>query len=221
MTTEQFYQSTIIKLNENATTDKISLDKGRFCVLANNVTNRLIEVFLDRKFEDDIRYIQKILVHDLSIPSSKKLKDFAEFSLPKDYFDFSNLFCTATKDVCERKKIDCFEIKDDDTNGILRDSNNNPSFKHRETPFHLASDKLIIYTSDDFTIDRAILSYYRYPIQVGLKDPENPESEFNSNNPEFDDKFMNRVIDLLAAEFLLNTDDPKFQAEKQNAITKN
>lgn len=221
MTTIQFYNSTIIKLNENATTDKISLDKGRFCVLANNATNRLIEFFIEKKFEDDIRYIQKISVQDVSIPFLKKHKDFTEFSLPKDYFDFSNLFVNATKDKCSNKLIDCFEIKGDDRNNILRDSNNCPSFKHRETPFQIASDKLIIYTSDDFTIDRAVLSYYRYPIQIGLIDPENPESDFNSNNPEFDDKFMNRVIDLLASEFLLNMDDPKFQAEKQNALTKN
>lgn len=221
MTTEQFYNGTIIKLNENATTDKISLDKGRFCVLANNVMNRLIEVFLDRKFEDDIRYIQKILVPNLSILSSKVSKDFTEFSLPKNYFDFSNVYANASKGQCSNKKVDCFEIKDDDTNAILRDPYNKPSFKHRETPFHLASDKIIIYTSDDFTIDRAFLSYYRYPTQIGLIDPDNPESQFNENNPEFDDKFMNRAIDLCAAEFLLNTDDPKYQAEKQNAITKN
>jgi hypothetical protein len=54
-----------------------------------------------------------------------------------------------------------------------------------------------------------------------LVDDNDPESKFNNNILEFDDKFMNRVIDLCAAKFLLNTDDQKFQAEKQNAITKN
>lgn len=221
MTTQEAYNSTIIKLNENATTDKISLDKGRFCVLYNNVQNRLIEVFLERKFEDDIRYIQKILVKDLQISSSNTFNDFTEFLLPKNYFDFSNLSITATKGECKEKKIDCFETKSDDTNSILRDVYNNPSFKHRETPFNLASDKIIIYTADDFTIDSAYFSYYRYPQQIGLVNPEDPESDFNKNNPEFDDKFVNRVINLCAGEFLENIDDPKFQIEKQNAITKN
>jgi hypothetical protein len=64
------------------------------------------------------------------------------------------------------------------------------------------------------------MSYYRYPVQIGLKDPDNPESDFNSNNPEFDDKFVNRVIALCASAFYLNSDDQKFQIEKANAAQK-
>jgi hypothetical protein len=221
LTQDQFYQSLVIKLQENATTDKISIDKGRACVLGNNAQNRLIEVFLERKFEDDIRYLQKILVTDKVISSSKVSKDYTEFNLPKDYFDFSNLFVVASKGVCENKRMTCEEIKDDDKHHILDNAYLKPSFKHREAPFNLSSDKIILYTADDFTTDSATLSYYRYPVQMGLVDEFNPESKFNNNVLEFDAKFMNRVIDLCAAEFLLNTDDQKFQAEKQNAITKN
>ena len=221
MTQDKFYQSLVIKLNENATTDKISIDKARACVLGNNTQNRLIEIFLERKFEDDIRYLQKILVTDSKIPPLKKTKDYTEFKLPKNYFDFSNLFITASKGNCENKTITCEEIKDDDKYHILNNAYLKPSFKYREAPFNLSSDKIILYTADDFTPDSATLSYYRYPVQMALVDNYNPESNFNSNVLEFDDKFMNRVIDLCAAEFLLNTDDQKFQAEKQNAITKN
>lgn len=220
MTQEKFYQALVIKLNENATTDKISIDKGRACVLGNNTQNRLIEIFLERRFEDDIRYIQKILTTK-TISDFKKFKDHTEFNLPKDYFDFSNLFVLASKGECKNKRMTCEEIKDDDKHHLLINTHYKPSFKHRETLFNTASDKIIIYTSDDFTTDSATLSYYRYPTQMGLINEYDPESKFNSNILEFDDKFMNRVIDLCAAEFLLNTDDQKFQAEKQNAITKN
>lgn len=221
MTQQHFYEALTIKLNENATTDKISIDKARACVLGNNTQNRLIEIFLERKFEDDIRYIQKILITDKVISSSKVSKYYTEFLLPQNYFDLSNLFVLASKGICENKRMTCKEIKDDDKHHILDNAYLKPSFKHREAPFNLASDKIILYTADDFTTDSAILSYYRYPIQMGLIDNYDPESNFNSNILEFDDKFMNRVIDLCAAEFLLNTDDQKFQAEKQNAITKN
>lgn len=220
ITTSQAYDRFIIKVNENITTDKVSCDKGRFVVLFNNSQNRLIEYFLDKKFEDDIRYIQKIRVDDKVLSSSNKHFDHQEFTLPKDYFDFSNLYVRATKGQCEKQKIDCFEIKDDDRNNILRDTNQSPSFKYRETPFSISSDQIIVYTLDEFTIDSALLSYYRYPTQIGLINPENPESGFNLNNPEFDDKFVGRVIDLCASEFLLNTDDQKFQVEKANAINK-
>lgn len=46
MTTTQAYQNFIIKINENATTDNLSCDKGgRFVVLFNSEQNRLIESF--------------------------------------------------------------------------------------------------------------------------------------------------------------------------------
>lgn len=221
MTTNQTYERFIIKINENATTDNISCDKGRFVVMYNNNQNRLVEHYLERKFEDDIRYIQKLLVDDLKISTSSKHLDHQDFELPKDFFDNSNLYCLASKGKCQKQKIDCFEIKDDDRNNILSDSNNNPSFKYREAPYHIASDKIKIYTSDEFTIDTAYLSYYRYPQQIGLINPENPESDFNLNNPEFDDKFVNRVIDLCVADFQLNSDDQKFQMNRMNATNKN
>ena len=65
-----------------------------------------------------------------------------------------------------------------------------------------------------------ILSYYRYPSQISLKNPENPESEFSNNDPEFDDKFVNRVIALCVSQFLLNNGDARYQAEKVNAAQK-
>lgn len=219
MTTNQTYEQFIIKINENATTDGVACDKGRFVRIFNSQQNKLIEQFLEKRFEDDIRYLQKILVSDFELSSSNENLDHINYQIPKDFFDFSNLYVIVKKGAC-KDKVDCFEIKDDDRNNILRDSNNNPSFKHRETPFHISSDKVKIYTADDFTIEKAYFSYYRYPKQIGLINPENPESKFNSTNPEFDDKFVNRVIDLAVAEFFLNNNDQKFQVAKVNAVQK-
>ena len=219
MTTTQAYQNFIIKINENATTDNLSCDKGRFVVLFNSEQNRLIESFLDRRFEDDIRYIQAILVDDYKISESTKHLDHQDFKLPENYFDFSNVYAEAVKDNCEGK-IDLFEIKDENRNNILRDELTKPSFKYREAPFNIASNKIKVYTLNDFNVKDLILSYYRYPSQISLKNPENPESEFSNNDPEFDDKFVNRVIALCASQFLLNNGDARYQAKKVNAAQK-
>lgn len=220
MTTNQAYQKFIIDINENATTDRLSCDKGRFCVLYNNQQNRAIEGLLEKRYDDDIRYIQKLLVDDYKLTKPVLHRDHTEFPLPNDYFDFSNLYALAEKEKCSNQKIDCFEIKEEDKNNILRDEFQKPSFKYRETPFNFASDKIRIYTANEFSINSAILSYYRYPIQIGLVDPEDPESNFNSNNPEFDDKLTNRIIDLTVSQFFLNVEDQRFQINKANAITK-
>jgi len=220
MTTTDTYNRFIIKINENATTDGLSCDKGRFVILFNKNTNKLIEHFLERKFEDDIRYIQKILVDNKKLSSSNKHLDHVDYPLPEDYFDNSNLYILASKGECRKQKIDCFEVKNEDINQVLNDRNNNPSFKYRETPYRISSDKINVYTADDFKVDEAFFSYYRYPKQIGLVNPEDPESDFNNVNPEFDDKFIERVIELTASEFFLNTDNQKFQAEKINSIQK-
>ena len=219
MTTNQAYERFIIKINGNATTDNLSCDKGRFVVLFNNQTNRLVEFILEKRFEDDIRYIQKLLVENKKITSSSNHYSHSDFPLPKDFFDHSNLYCLASKDKCKGQKIDCFEVKSEDIDILLQDSNNNPSFKFRETIYHFASDKILIY-KEDFSIDSAFLSYYRYPKQISLINEENPEGDFSSVNPEFDDKFINRVIDGCASEFFLNSDDQKFQISKANSVQK-
>ena len=217
MTSKQAYENFIIKINENASTDGVACDKGKFVKIFNTEQSKLIEYFLEKKFEDDIRYIQAILVDDKKLSSSNKHLDHIDYELPKDYFDFSNLYVIAKKDKCT-DKVDCFEIKDDDRNLVLRDTNLQPSFKYRETPFHLSSNKIKIYLLD-FEIEKAYLSYYRYPKQLSLVNNEDPESDF-LENPEFDDKFVNRVIDLTVSNFFLNNDDQKFQAQKMQALQK-
>jgi hypothetical protein len=219
MTANQTYERFIIKINGNATTEQLSCDKGRFANIYNNQQNRMIEYILEKRFEDDIRYLQKILVDDNKLISSSIHLNHVDFKLPKDLFDHSNLYCLVSKGECQKQRVSCFEIKDDDRNNILENEMLNPSFKYREAPYHFSSDKLKIYTADEFTIDSAYLSYYRYPQQIKLVNPENPESDFLSH-PEFDDKLINRIIDACVSEFFLNGNNEKFQAEKINSVQK-
>lgn len=220
MTTNQTYESFILQINANATTDNLSCDKGKFVVMYNQEQNRFIENLLDRKFEDDIRYLQQILVSDKEIPSSNSRLNATYFDLPKNYFDFSNVYALASKGKCQKQKFDLFEIKDDDRNLILFDSNNQPSWKYRESPFSIQSKQVKVYKDETFNLDKILLSYYRYPQQIGLIDYEDPESNFNANNPEWDDKANNRIIDLTVSSFFLQMGDQRFQVEKQNAIQK-
>ena len=219
MTANKAYETFIIKVNENATTDNVGCDKGRFAVYYNINQNRLLESTLDRRGEDEIRYVQRLLVDDLKITSSSSHLDHQDFELPKNYFDFSNIYALASKGICKRKKIDLYEIKDENRNQILSDELSAPSFKFREAPFTIASDKIKVYTNDDFAVENVILSYYRYPQQITLADEFNPESDFNTD-PEMDDKFVNRVIDLAVSDFFLSQNDPKYQAGKINAAQK-
>jgi hypothetical protein len=220
MNVDTAYEKFQIKVNNNSETGKIGIDRARFVITFNESSNKLIEYTLDKKNEDDIRYIQKILVSDYPISSSESKEDYQKFKLPENYFDFSSAYAKATKNACQNKKIDLFEIKDDDKGLILQDENNNPSFEAREAPFHITSDSVKAYKKD-FVYTSLFLSYYRYPVQIKLIDENNPESGFDTNfNPEFDNKFVDRIISLASGEFELNNESQKSQADKIRAQSK-
>ena len=220
MTTQTAFDKFQIKVNKNFETGSIAVDRGRFVIIFNEAQNKLIEYILDKKNEDDIRYIQKILISDYPVSSSQSKMHYQDFQLPKDYFDFSSVYATATKGECKNKQMFLFEIKSDDKNEILQDKFNKPSFLEREAPFNITSDNIRVYR-DEFEINRIFLSYYRYPVQIKLLTEEDPESDFdNSINPEFDDKFVDRILSLATGEFELNSENPKFQANKLSAIQK-
>lgn len=220
MDTNKAYQKFIIKINKNATTDSIACDKGKFTVLINEAQNKFQEFILDKKGDDEIRYIQHLLVEDHLISSSSPHKDSQDFELPADYFDLSNVSAEITKDTCTKQKADLFEIKNDDRNNILSDEFNKPSFKYREAPYNLSSNKIKVY-KEDFSIDNITLSYYRYSKQIELLDSNDPESDFKiSTNLEWDNKTADRIISLAASEFELNNGSDKYQANKMNAAQK-
>lgn len=219
MTSERAYEIFIIKINENATTDNVGCDKGRFSTYYNINENRLIESILDKRGEDEIRYLQKLLVDDVKIKNGDTHLDHQDFELPKNYFDLSNIYGLASKDKCINQKIDLYEIKDENRNQVLSDEFSKPSFKFREAPYSIASDKVKVYTNKEFDMSGIVMSYYRYPQKIELEDLSNPESNFKTN-PELDDKFVNRVIDLTVSDFLLSQSDARYQALKVNAATK-
>lgn len=220
MTAEQAYVKFLVKIDNNFENSKVSGDRGRFVLIFNESQNKMIELILDRKKDDESRYIQKVLVEDKKLNKKRTSNNLDIFEIPKDYFDFSSAYSKATREDCERKVIELYEIKNDNKTIILTDEFTKPSFLAREAPITISSDEIKLY-KDDFIHEELYLSYHRYPVQISLQDENNPESGFNTDfNPEFDDKFLDRVISMASGEFSINDSDPKYQMDKQRAIQK-
>lgn len=219
MRAEEAYQRYLLELQANGTTDNIQSNESRFVVNYNKAQNRLIEWFIERKDNSDNRYIQ--LLKKLDVPLSKVLSEDNKevFSLKDDYFDFINLNAFASKGDCHKQEFFLTEIKPENLNSLLLDDNTRPSFKYRESFYIINSDNITLYT-DNFTFEEAKLSYYRYPKQVGLENPDNPESKLIDLELEFDDKVINRIITLATSIHSLNANDQKYQALKQEALLK-
>lgn len=77
------YLRALQKAEENMTNGGIKLDKARFVQLFNDEQNRLVRYILDKKNEEDIRYIQKLVVYskELSKKSDKENPDSSLFSI--------------------------------------------------------------------------------------------------------------------------------------------
>jgi hypothetical protein len=219
MLPEIAYQKFIIKINKNAQTNNIACDKGRFVLIYNESQNKEIEYILEKRANDSIRYIQKLLVPSKLLKSKKKDKSFDLFTLPEDFFDFSTLFGMATKECCKEVSLDMYEIKSENENLVTFDEFQKPSFEFREAPYYISQDSIKVF-KDDFEYNGLHLTYYRYPKQISLKNPENPESNFSKQEIELDDKIVDRIISRASAEFEMNNSNPKYQVDLQRTIQK-
>lgn len=210
---EEAYLKYKQKIEKNVTNDGISSSRGSFVLQFNEAQNKWIEFHLQQRGVDDVRYIENFLVLDKKIPYSSKLYDHYNFLVPKDYLDLADARALASTKNCNNKEIHLFEIRTENLNSILQDEFNKPSFKWREAPMTVNSNTISVYT-DGFTVDNLLLNYYRYPKQIRLINPSNPESKFDeTHNIEWDAKSLDRIISLTAGEFDMNNLDQRFQIQ--------
>ena len=198
-----------IKAEKNGTNDNITTDNYRFCLNFNESQNKFLTLHLQNRGIDDVRYIQKFLILDKSIVPTSTSENKVNFKLPDDYFDLSSARAKAHSNSCQ-DLLELIEIQTENLNEILFNEVLKPSFDWREAPYTINSDQLSIY-KDDFTIDALLLNYYRYPNQIKLQDPENPESDFDSTEVEWDDKSLDDIISLMVANLDMNEGNPRFQ----------
>ena len=208
-TVEEVKESYRVKAEKNGTNDNITTDNYRFCLNFNESQKKFLTLHLQNRGIDDVRYIQKFLVLDKNIPPTSTSENKVNFKLPENYFDLSSARAKAQKESCQ-DLIELVEIQTENLNEIMFNEFLKPSFEWREAPYTINSDQLSIY-KDNFTIDSLLLNYYRYPNQIKLQDAENPESDFDSTEIEWDDKSLDDIISLMVANLDMNEGNPRFQ----------
>lgn len=219
MTPIQAYERYLVILQSNGITDKTQSSKFKFTLNYNKAQNEVQEWLIERKNEDDNRYLQKIKVLNKKISKVGQDSRSDHFKLEPDYFDLLDVIVYAGSGKCTNQRLFSKEVKGENLNLLLDDPFSVPSFKYRECFYIVSEDSVKIYR-EDFEINSAELSYYRYPKQIRLADENNPESEFIEIELEFDDKLTERIISLAASQHLLNNKDGNYQALKQEVLSK-
>ena len=215
MTINEAYITFLQLVNRNLTNDNISVDKPRFILLFNRISKAYVEWILEKSNEDDLRDIQKLLVLDMPLIKNSDKENHSDFKLPEDYLNLSNIQVYSSKESCKNKKIQVFEVKNQDVEELISDEFNKPSFAFRESFYTIASDNASIYKTD-FSIDKVLLSYYRYPLEVDIEGYINLEGKSSTNiDPELDDKIVNKILLACSKDYNLNNSDfSKYQFEK-------
>lgn len=211
MTVEQAYMIFVQKVNENITNGGLAADKSRFVLLFNSAQIRYAHVLTKKKkSNDEVRDVELLQILGKELKSKGLLKDFYQFKLPDNYFEFIDVSVYASQGNCSGMKMLAWEIKGENKSEILFDENNKPSFKYQEVPYLIANGNINIYvdTKDMFTINQVILDYYRYPRPIGMRGVIGDKGiELKNVDPEFDDKVVLQIINMAVTDFDLAKND--------------
>lgn len=195
------------------------MDEARFIQLFNDEQDRLVRHIIDKKNEDEIRYIQKLLVN--SEPSSS-IRDIENpkstlFALPDNMFAFSNVSGVFQQGECEATDFNMWEAKNENIHELLADEYNKPDFDFRETFYTIGEDGLRVYL-DDFTCSEVYITYYRYPIRVDIEGYIKADGSSSTTvDPELDDKLVEQVLNMVEKQFALNESEyTRYQLDSNN-----
>ena len=79
MSVEEAYHVFTEKVNRNSINDNIMVDRSRFISLFNEAQIRFVEWILEKRNEDDIRHIQRLMVCDKVLKSKGEKKNHKDF----------------------------------------------------------------------------------------------------------------------------------------------
>lgn len=220
MKIEDAYLQFVNQVNRNLTNNNINVDKPRFILLFNDIFNRYVEWILEKRNEDAIRYISPLLILDKGLVKLESRPRYQEFQLPDNYFDLANLTVFAGNDICKTVRLKTWEVKSEDIEEKYHDSYNEPSLEYTETFYH-TSDKMVAVYRKGFEIKEALLSYYRYPIQVDIEGYTRADGSISQSiDPELDDKVVGRVLIAMSKEFsAINNDPNHYQTDSDRLFT--
>lgn len=218
MNVQDAYFQFLQKVNKNIGSRNITADKPRFVSLYNEAQVKRLLYVLNNASDLGVREIHYFLKPNTDLAITNTFLDRVVCELPEDYLDFSSAYALATKGKCKDKKISLWEIKNKNYT-VVDDNYNAPSFDYREAPVSIANNWLNIFTKD-FTINKAVLTYYRYPKSIDIEGYVKGGKASQNINPEGDKRFIDRVITMAALDFARNNSDTQdVQIEKDRART--
>lgn len=119
--------------------------------------------------------------------------------LPENYLGYKRIDVKAKSECCEElRPMDVYLAEEGNRAILLRDEHKKPSFEWAETFSTLINNKARIFTNDEFELEDAELTYYRFPVSIEIENCATPSGTVSTTNVECE--FKNDVIELLIDE---------------------
>lgn len=171
---------------------------------------------------DDIQ----VLITEFEINASLDDRYYETDPLPADYLYFKRLSVTCLSECCpEPRPMITYLAQVGDVDNLLVDDFRKPSAIWGETFCTFSSNKIRIYTNNEFTISKPKLFYFRKPREVQFLNCVNPSTGavvLADVTCEFKDDIVELMVDatcsILAGDIESMT---QYQRTKQESITNN
>lgn len=143
----------------------------------------------------------QVLITEAPLPMTEKDLYYESASvIPTDYLRYKRVSVNAINDCCpEPRRMVVFLAEQGNVDILLRDVNKKPNFDWAETFATMKSDKLQVYTNNEFKIDSVKFSYYRQPIKIQINGCVNPYTQVQSTT-EVECEFKDDLVELLIDE---------------------
>jgi len=139
----------------------------------------------------------QLLLGTINIPFVKS--DISSYSdLPTNYLQWKRVDVTAKKGCCDDRRMSVYLAEEGNLNQLLFDDAKKPSFEWAETFATLKSNRVNVYTNNDFDISSGALTYYRQPVRIevqGCVDPYTGTQTVTNVECEFKDDIVEVLID--------------------------
>lgn len=123
--------------------------------------------------------------------------------LPSNYLEYKRIDVMSKDECCEdARPMNVYLAEEDNRAQLLRDEHKKPSFEWAETFATLISNRARIFTNDEFDLEDAQLTYYRFPVNIQILncvDPYTGLASVANIECEFKDDIVELLIDEAVA----------------------
>lgn len=159
-------------------------------------------------------------VRSVELLGTNKKMYFDTLPTPSEYAHFIRITAYADKEPCKNREITVYMAEEANVDVLLTDVLKGPDYDWAETFATMHDNKFSIYTNDKFSITKAVLHYYKKPLDISFDGCIDPSTGLPSGNVEceFRDDVTEIIIDEAAAILAGDIESfNQYQREIQNA----